>query len=301
MSLDRRQTEIEIGAGQTESRLNRDFIEFLQKWTGPALIIIALVVGSITGWNYLKRQRSAAEATAWEQYNAALDEIRTGGNPAGLVRVAEEQAKYPIVSLLARIAAGDAHRISALRGTQPGKQLNADGMPEKPEDLLTEEQRKDHITQAEKLFAGVADETRGQRGREVIFINAAMGLAAIKESVGEFEAARRIYEEVIPVAQNAKLTVQADLAKSRLDSLAAAQSAPGLMALADIKSRGETIKTEFNLTPEQIQALQAGQSPVISPSGMTQGGQPVPVPTPIPAPIPAPAPAPAPAPEAPKP
>ena len=81
MSLDRRQTEIEIGAGQTESRLNRDFIEFLQKWTGPVLIIVALVVGSIAGWNYLKRQRSAAEALAWE-----LEEAHPGSKaPCWLV------------------------------------------------------------------------------------------------------------------------------------------------------------------------------------------------------------------------
>ena len=116
--MDERQQQIRAGAGLEESRLNTEFIDFIQKWGGPFLIICALLMGAWAGWNWLERKKSQRLDEAFGQYEAQL----AGGNPSpeALRAVAEEFSGIASVSLLARLNAADIYLAAIRSGVRTG-------------------------------------------------------------------------------------------------------------------------------------------------------------------------------------
>ena len=57
--MDERQTQIRQGAGLEESRINTEFLDFLNKWSSPVLIVIGLIGLGWFGLNYLERSKQS--------------------------------------------------------------------------------------------------------------------------------------------------------------------------------------------------------------------------------------------------
>src|SRR5688572_7664235 len=133
--------QIREGAGLEESRLNQDLVDWLKKWSSPILFIICGVVVAYAGINWVRTKRAEALDRAF----AHLSEAEQTGSPDSLLAVAQEHSGQRAVPLLARLAAADIHLRSARTGVAIGAQLNADGTPTAPEDVLTPEQRDEQL------------------------------------------------------------------------------------------------------------------------------------------------------------
>jgi hypothetical protein len=156
--MDERQAQIREGAGLDEARLNLEFIEFLKKWSTPALIIVAVIALGYFGWQKRKEMRAAAVTNAFVQLEAASD----AGNPAGLLAVADEHRAHGAVAEIAYLKAADIHLSSYRAGLAPGSRVTSDGTPEDPKDLLSEDDRKKQLERAAELYRWVVNETAGK-------------------------------------------------------------------------------------------------------------------------------------------
>src|SRR5688572_10639695 len=113
---ERHQQGLKEGAGLEESRLNTDFIQFIQRWGGPFLLICAGIMAAWAGWNWWQRQKADRVDEAFAQYEAQV----AGGNPSpeALKAVADEFEGVASVSLLARLDAADVYAASIRSGVK---------------------------------------------------------------------------------------------------------------------------------------------------------------------------------------
>lgn len=229
--MDKRQQDIQVGAGQTESRLNREFIDFLRRISWPVTILILVGVLGYVGYERYQDSRRAALATAF----ADLQDAVSSGNPTVMLRVAEDHAGQGAVPTLARLAAADALLWSAVIGLEPGATVKPDGTTDTPEDLLTPELVASTLDRARAQYATVADDTRGKPPEIYLHLGALFGLAALEETAGGAEAARAHYQAIIAAAERAALpdAVLAE-ARQRLDSVGSL--APALPSIAAVRT-----------------------------------------------------------------
>jgi tetratricopeptide (TPR) repeat protein len=231
--MEERHGQIREGAGLEESRLNVEFIDFLKKWSTPALVVIAVVAIGYFGLLKYREYEKRAHDDAFMQLEAAA----TSGSPAGLLAVAADHPERAAIAELARLYAADLHLDAARSGLAPGAVADpATGRP--PEtDLLTPEQRSQQLDSAEKLYQLVVDRTIDKPAERQLGIGALYGLAAVAESRGKFDDARRHYERIIDVATKAGLEYEVSRAQSRIDSLPDLQVLPVLLAETDLPPR----------------------------------------------------------------
>ena len=216
--MDERQTQIREGAGLEESRVNQEFVDFLRKWSTPVLAVIAIVVGGWAGLGYLDRQREAAVDEAFLQFESA----RAAGSPDGLLAVAREHGDRASVGRYARLAAADVLLASYRTGVAPGAQFDADGSLTSEDDLLSDEQRDSNLAQAEELYREVYERS-SDNSHAVFAVGGLMGLAAVDESRGDFDAARERYAQVATLAEAAGFVgvkARADELVGDMDALA---------------------------------------------------------------------------------
>lgn len=260
--MDDRQRQIREQAGLTESRLNQDFIDFLRKYSTPVLVVVMVAAGGF--WllrTYQQRQASAREA-AFAELSAA-----TTGEPSpdALAAIADAHSGVPGVAIQALLSAGDSYFTSAVRGVKPGAQVGADGTLVSAEDAMTPEDRAAALDKAKGLYERAVAKA-GSPEMAVPRLNGLWGLAAVAETKGDFDGAKRLYERIVTESKAAGYDAQGVLATQRLATL------DELRTMAPLVSRD---------------ALP--QSPA------SEGG----VTTPVPMPLPAPAPVEVPTPEAP--
>lgn len=247
--MDNRNQQIREGAGLEESRLNTEFIDFIQKWGGPFLILCAVAMGGWAAWNWWTKQQAQKLDIAFAQYEAQI----AGGNPnpAALEDVAREFQGVASVSLLARLDAADIHLAAARSGVRSGATLNPDGTLASPDDAITEEDRTRVLAQASALYQMVYDEAFAARGKSLLAIKALYGLAAVAECKGEIPAARDQYQRIVEIAEAAGLDNHAALARARSESLDRLASPPVLLATASLPQRPAPPTPELPpLTPE---------------------------------------------------
>jgi hypothetical protein len=189
--MDERQTQIKEGAGLEESRLNEDFLAFLNKWSFPVLLIIALVSGGYYVYNMLERSKITKRDNAFAQFG----NVESAPNPSviSLTAIADEFEGVGSVTELALLQAGDIHLNAVRTGIDP-----SDG-----ETPLTDEDKAFHLDQAESLYRRVADRVAGKADAGLFAVNAAFGLAATAESRGDIETARSRYTEAATLATKA--------------------------------------------------------------------------------------------------
>jgi hypothetical protein len=230
--VDERQTKIKEGAGLEESRINQDFLDFLQKWSTPVLILIVIVSGGWTAMRLLEQRRVETANNAFNEYEAvatARDPL-----PASLRSVADSYEGVRSVSALARLRLGDVHLSAARRGLEPAAPLDSQGNPENEADVLDEAGREDHLSRAASAYEAVLAETRSKPAKAILAVNALFGLAAVAESRGDMDGARARYEEAATAAKAAGLTGLPEIAQARIDSLGELPERPELPTRAEL-------------------------------------------------------------------
>ena len=301
--MDERQTQIRERAGLEEARYNLEFIDWLRKWGVPILFVFAVAAAA---WG-LRERYQRSQAVKLDESFAELEAVASGSNPSpeSLLQIANDHASgRSSVAEIAKLEAADAYLDSIRRGVRPGAQLQPDGTLEKPEDVLSEADRKSFQDRAYSLYNEVFNATRSNAGKQVLTIGALFGMASVAESQGEIAKARGHYEEVSKLADASGFTAYGAVAKKRLENLDALQNPPVVYSKADLPPVPEAPKPvqpvltpidapPFAVPPElqpQPQPVPEGAQPLIPPPAAPPAPEPAPQPVP-PQPDPAPAPA----------
>lgn len=229
--MDDRQRQIREQAGLTESRLNEDFIEFLRKFSTPMLLIVAVAAGGFFAFKKYEERRDKNRDAAFSELASATQ--GTDLSPDALVAVADKYSDVASVSRYSIIQAANAHLRSATRGLKPGVDVTADGSLASPEDALTPEERDAELASAKSLFDRVIAASP-DRDHAVFRLNAMFGLACIAECKSDFAQARQLYEQAESQSRAAGFDDQANLAKARLESLAALEKMPPLISRSEL-------------------------------------------------------------------
>ena len=299
MAMDERQQQIKEGAGLEESRLNREFIDFLSRWGTTVLMVGVLCFLAYAGWERWQKMKLAKVDRAFEQLESLL--TAQSPSPESLKAVADEFGGIRAVPHLARLRAADIYLEAARRGVRPGANFSAanDGTLQDPADLLGDEDRQRMLNEAEQLYSRVLADTETTPTQALHAIGAAYGLAAVAECRGDSGAAKALYERVAAVAKSARLEAHATVAGQRITALTDL-AMPRLYASAELPKLPWAVEVPPAAGSDQPSPvdpggpLGAGDPP---PPETPASGEPLPAPaspTPL-APAPAPTPAPLPA------
>lgn len=230
--MDERQAKIKEGAGLEESRLNTDFIDFMQKWSTPVLVVMAVAFGAY----YLMQRRSVAQV---ERVNTAFLEyelVRTADapSPTSLIQIAEDFADVKGVAVMARLRAADLLMQEALGGAVLGAQLNSDGEVEDESARLNEEEIANRMDDAQEQYRLVLDRSGATPGEAQHAIGAAFGLAAVAETKGDLEAAKGYYERIIEIGTAVDYPQPVNIAENRKRDIEQGLQPPKLWDEADL-------------------------------------------------------------------
>ncbi len=276
--MDERQQQIRERAGLEESRLNQDFIDFLQKWGTPLLMCIALVAAGYALWQRYQKAEDTKIATAF----AALEAARAGDNPSPdtLISVADEHAGRGAVALLARREAADIYLDCAARGVKPGSVVNPDGTLASEDDAVkTPEEREELLKQAAASYQWIVDQTRNDDDKAQHTMGGLYGLAAVAETRGEWDRAKEYYQQVTTIAKRKGYANHEATAQKRLDSLSELAKAEPLPLKIQVPPALEQPKPEVTLTPVDPSQVPPSSMPAPTiPPVRSPGEQPAPAP-----------------------
>lgn len=214
---DRQTTGIKEGAGLEESRVNQEFVDFLQKWSQPVLLLIVIVSAAWFGWQRWTAYQVGRTNDAFAEYEAVAGS--QDPLPASLRSVAETYANVGSIAALAQLRLGDVHLAAVRRGLEPGAVLGPDGQPESETDILDDAGREDHLSRAATAFGAAIDATADDKGKAVLTVSGHFGLAAVAEARGEMDEARAQYERGASIARDAGLNGLPEAAEARIASL----------------------------------------------------------------------------------
>jgi hypothetical protein len=237
--MEERQTKIKAGAGLEESRYNVEFIDFLQKWSTPALMVIAIVVLGMFSYRKYTEYRTGKVERAFGELSASVES--SSPNPESLKILAIEFEGIRGVPVMARLAAADEYLRAARLNLRTGAKLEPDGTVP-AEELLSPEDRTRYLSEAQQLYQAVLDQNAQDSARLIHAISAAYGLAAVAECKGEADAARRAYERVTQLAERAGFSEHIAAAKKRMDDLATLAAMPKLYVAAELPKPPEPPK-----------------------------------------------------------
>jgi hypothetical protein len=229
--MDERQQQIREGAGLEESKYNVEFIEFLQKWSTPILLLVAVAALAMVVWKRVEKARI-------DKINVAFTELATAtetanANPEALKGLAETYEGVRSVASLARTDAADQYLRAVRTGMKPGAKLNPDGSIA-PEDALSDDERTRLLGEAERLYTEVLNKNRGDASKSLLSIGSLYGLASVAECRGQFDVAKGFYEQVVTLAESAGFTEHALAAKKRIEDSAKFVEVPKLYIAADL-------------------------------------------------------------------
>lgn len=265
MAMEKRQQDIQVGAGLTESRYSQDFIDLLKTWSLPTVLIIAAGVLAIQGWRLYKNRQETSLAAAFKDVEGAV----VAGNPTNLVRLAEEHAGKRAVPWMARLTAADILMQAAVSGVAPGAEIDTDGKPKNEADVLKPEQVQQKYDEAAAQYRIVLNETADSRGNEPHALSAAFGLAAVAESRGKWDEARQMYDRAINIADRGGFKAAQTLIKDRIASLDKLKETGSLLSDAQVLTRYDAVKLAYNITPDTL-AQGAGVEPMVTRADGTQ-------------------------------
>lgn len=215
--MDDRQTEIRAGAGLEDSRINKEFLDFLNKWSSPVIMVFAVAALVWAGLRWLDQKKIEKVDSAFGELHAAT----AGGNPspATLNALAAEYAGVRSVPDLAKLTTADLYLNAYLRGVQPGAQIGFDGEPIEESDRLDEQQRENYLQQAGALAREVVSMTEGDQGKVLLTVQALTRAGAVEECMRNFDAAKSDYERVISLAEQVNIPTLIQFGKMRIEAL----------------------------------------------------------------------------------
>lgn len=219
--MDDRTSQIREGAGLDESRINQDFIDMLQKWSSPALFIIAGIVLAYWGYGQLQKRANAKVNRAFEQVANAVDYTVASPSPVTLRAIREQYGDIRGIAPMAALREADLYLNAAVRGVAPGAEIELDENNQPTdsyaeEDLLSDEERAKMLDDAEALYREVAGMTKEGADWAIHHLGAQFGLAAVAESKGDAEGAKAAYTEAKTIAESEGFQLWVDVAEERL-------------------------------------------------------------------------------------
>lgn len=276
--------DIKTKAGYEEALYNQDFIQFLQKWSGPILTVVMVVCAGYFAWNWYNRKQAAAQELAFRDFEAARSGVNV--NPQTLLDIAEEHASVATIAERARLDAADIYLDSVRRGVKIGTQLGADGSLASPEDALTKEDRESYLSKAGESYAWVAEKAASDQRRVLFAMGGLYGLAAVAETRGNFEEAKKLYERIGELAKSRGYTRHVEVSSQRLATLDA------LAKMDPVPTRSEVPAVYFEPPPAvavpEVTPAEAQPEPKVEPESKpdpapAEDSKPQPQPAPEPA------------------
>lgn len=229
--MDERQTQIRQGAGLEESRVNREFVDWLSRWSTPILLVFLVLAATYVIYQRVQQGRVETVNRAFMELELAT--ATQNPNPRVLEDIARTYRNIRAVPHIANLLAADEYLRAARLNVAPGTQISPDGTVEE-EDVLNEEQRQRYLAEAERLYSHVLGTTQNERHKGIHAISAAYGLAAISETRGDLEAARGHYQRVIEIAERTGFRHQVAIARHRLENVDRLAELPRLYASAEL-------------------------------------------------------------------
>lgn len=209
----------------TESRVNEDFILWL-KTSGPGyLLVFLLVIAAWLFWGQWKARKVGRVDQGW----SLLDSSRL---PGALSDIADEYEDLKGLSSLALLRGADLCLSSVISNTVIGQDTTNSTTPPEP---LPAEERIEYLEQAAGLYQRVVDLDDQSPSMTLSVVNAMNGLAAVGETQGDLEMARRWYERAANRAE-ATYPLVAGAARERLETLDVEAAAVVLPASAEVPS-----------------------------------------------------------------
>lgn len=216
--MDDRQTKIREGAGLEDSRINKEFLDFLNKWSSPVLIVLAIAALTWAGMQKLEQMRSEKVDKAFGEYETLIAD----GNPSpsSLKSIATEYEDVRSVAHMARLREVDLYLGAAALGLEPGAQIDqATQSVASEDDILSDEKREQYRDLAASTAQQVLDATVNEPGKEIFALQALSRLASVEESRADFEAAKSRYERLVSLAEEHSYPTIVTFAQKRIESL----------------------------------------------------------------------------------
>jgi hypothetical protein len=230
--MDDRQQQIRERAGLEESRLNQDFIDWLQKYGFALLLVVLVAAGSVILFRKWEEKKAGRLDEAFTEFENA----RTNGivSPDAMKTVALEYGDVRSIGLLAKMDEADAYLQAVARRVKPGAQVKDDGTVENPEDLVTDADRSSYLSIAAERYQQVVEGTKGDASKALMNIGARFGLAAVAESNGKWDEAKQIYGDIATVADATGYKQHGAIAKSRAEKIGMLASVAPLPKKSDV-------------------------------------------------------------------
>ena len=196
----------------TESRLNDDFVFWLKKHGMNTLLAVLIAACAFLGYDYWRRKHV-------DQAASVCADLATATLPEAFEQIAKDHPEVPQAAMLALLQAGDLR----LRQLQSGVLVAAQGTT--PAVMLDDAGRKIAQDAADEDYAKAADLAKqvagsNRAGVALVTLQALFGRAAIAESRGDMEAAKKLLAEAETTAGESWAPI-AKLAKARIDGLVA--------------------------------------------------------------------------------
>lgn len=261
--MDDRQTKIREGAGLEDSRVNQEFVDFLNKWSTPVLMTLAIAAGIWWLMQYMERKKNTRIDQAFSELEAAT----SGGNPSpsSLTTIANDYSGVRSVPELAKLTAADIYLRAFTVGIAPGAQF--DPITRRvlnPDDVLTPERRTQYLDLAQSTANEVLSMSKDKPGKSLFAMQALTRLAAVQEGKRDFEAAKGYYTQLKTLGEKEQypsIVTYAEMRMANLDSLKQvkelplAESVPPLPGDASMPSQAD-----IEALMEQVRQQQAQQS-----------------------------------------
>lgn len=220
--MEQRQTQVQVGAGLQESRLNTDLINFLQKYGSIAVYALLVVVLGYVGLNWWKGQQEKSRDAAFADYRAASTSL----SPTSLIDAAGRH-EGTTVAAMSRIEAVRLYVEAARRGLKPG----SDAAAPKPEDKLDEAGKKQVIADAEKQIDAIMNDSSAPAALKQ---QARWFKAGVQADNGDIDGAVKTMQELEAQAKALGFADQEFKAKERIAHFAKLKGVKPIFARADL-------------------------------------------------------------------
>lgn len=297
--MDQRQAQIRERAGLEESLLNQDFIEWLRRWGTPILMVAAAAAVGYSLW--VRHEKTTNDKV--DKAFAELAQASTGANasPDSLQAVAGTYEGVRAVPMLARLAAADAYLDAVRRKMKIGAAIEVDeatrrptGKLARPEDALTEEDRKAYLASAGDLYRQVFDAAKTSSGNILTRVNAMYGLAAVAECNEQWDQAKDWYQQITSLVEGTNYDLHGKVAQRRLLAVDGLKDVPPAPLDASVPKKPAPPPPPVTVTPVPAPSTPVPFAPEPAPQGgpgeapKTEPAKPADAPKTEPAPAPKP-------------
>ncbi len=232
--MDDRQQQVKIGAGLEESRINRELIDWLNKWGLRILIVVLFVVAAYQGNQFLTQRAHNARNTAFVDFYQIIDL----NNPGAVLEFGDEHDGEGALWELAYINGG---MMLLSEGTR-GVSLEAQNVfSPTPEETLSREDREQRYTKSSEVFGKVIERFENDPAKRLVLLQALSGKASAEMSLGNAAVARGLLERVVEIGNADGFPDLALLAQERLSLWSEFQNAPMIVSRDQVRSAGSSL------------------------------------------------------------